>query len=60
MEEIKVKFFLSTRYIGSDINEIVAINIPKKATELEMEDIIKEIFEEWVWDNINNGWNILD
>lgn len=57
MKKIKAHYYVSTRYVGSDIEEDVEIEVPKEATKEEIEDLIQIDFEEWVWNTISASWN---
>ena len=60
MREIKANYYVSTRYVGSDMQETVTLEVPEDATEDEIENIIQSDFEEWVWNSINASWNYED
>jgi hypothetical protein len=52
----KFKFYVSTGYVGSLREEVVEIEIPVGATEREVDDIVAEEYESWLWNTINTGW----
>jgi hypothetical protein len=51
----KFKFHVSTNKVGSETEEVV--EIPDEELEgmddKEKEDMLEEVFEEWVWENID-------
>lgn len=59
MKTVKVKFKIGTGYVGSDKEQIVDIQIEEEWTEEEVDDYIKEIYEEWVWQNVDSSYNII-
>lgn len=65
MSKYKVKFYASTRYVGAEVEEIIDLvedyeYSEKEAKEiLENEDRLQEMFNEWVFENIDAGWKRL-
>ena len=55
---IKVKFHASTNLVGSEISEVVNIEVHTDSDEKEINDLIHDEFIGWVWENINAGWKI--
>lgn len=53
---VKIKLFVGTRYLGSDVTEEIEVEYPDNATEKEIEEIKEKEFQDWLWDNINCGW----
>lgn len=49
---MKVKFVLHTGYVGCNHEEI--IDLDDDLTE----DQIEELWEDWVWDQINGCWEV--
>lgn len=62
MEEkiIKVRFYVSTRFIGARVEDEVEIDITGLETEEEIDDAISEYFNEWVWEKVDAGWQIVE
>ncbi|MDY2572716.1 MAG: hypothetical protein SOW67_01395 [Fusobacterium necrophorum] len=64
MSKYKVKFYVSTRYVGSEIEEDIDLvedygfseEEAKKLLEDKDEERLKDLFNEWVWENIDGGW----
>ena len=56
----KFKFHVSTGYVGSSREEVLEIEIPVGATEQEVEDIVAEEYESWLWNTIYTGWEELE
>ncbi|KYM39602.1 hypothetical protein A2U03_06735 [Fusobacterium necrophorum subsp. funduliforme] len=65
MSKYKVKFYVSTRYVGAEVEEIIDLvedygYSEKEAKEiLENEVRLQEMFNEWVFENIDAGWKRL-
>ncbi|KYM67126.1 hypothetical protein A2U13_08860 [Fusobacterium necrophorum subsp. funduliforme] len=65
MSKYKIKFYASTRYVGAEVEEDVDLIedygfSEEEAKEIfENEDKIQEIFNEWIWENIDAGWKRL-
>lgn len=65
MSKYKVKFYASTRYVGAEVEEIIDLvedygYSEKEAKEiLENEDSLQEMFNEWLFENIDTGWKRL-
>lgn len=65
MSKYKVKFYASTRYVGAEVEEIIDLvedygYSEKEAKEiLENEDRLQEMFNEWIFENIDTGWKRL-
>lgn len=55
---IKVKFKVGTKFVGSDVEEIVEYNT-EGMTKEEVYKMIEEDFETWVWENIDSGFIFL-
>lgn len=60
MKTIKVEFHVGTHYVGSTWSEIVEIEVDEEATEKEIEDELNKSLEDWVWDNIDSGFKIIE
>ncbi|MCF0163624.1 MAG: hypothetical protein HUJ88_13795 [Fusobacterium necrophorum] len=65
MSKYKVKFYASTRYVGAEVEEDVDLIedygfSEEEAKEIfENEDKLQEIFNEWLFENIDAGWKRL-
>ena len=55
---MKVKFSVGTNYVGSDRTETIEITDAELEgmTEAKIEEYIEEIFQAWVWENIESYW----
>ncbi|MBR8723208.1 hypothetical protein IX325_001525 [Fusobacterium necrophorum subsp. funduliforme] len=66
MSKYKVRFCVSTGYVGSEVEEDVDLIedygfSEEEAKEiLEGEDKLQEIFDEWLFENIDAGWQKLE
>jgi len=58
MKTINVTFQISTRYVGSEMKEEIELLVPEDATEDQLDEILREAFEEWVWESTDGGWKI--
>jgi hypothetical protein len=56
---IEVQFTVGTKYVGSEVEETVEIEIEENMTEEEINKIIDEEFQIWVWENIDSWWKII-
>lgn len=52
----KFEFSVSTRYVGSEVEETIEIEIPDDATENEIEEIVQQRYDDWLWNNIDTNW----
>lgn len=59
-KKIKVKFFISTGFIGSDVEETLNIEIPESYTEQERNKYINECFEDWKTTFVDESWAIIE
>jgi len=57
---VKCRFHVSSRYINTDTEEIVDVVIPEGTPTDKEDDIIREWHEEWVWENIENYYEIIE
>ncbi len=57
--KIKVEFYVSTRYVGSDVREEIELDVPENLTENELDDFIRPIYEDWAWEALDSGWQII-
>jgi hypothetical protein len=46
--------------VNSETEEILEIMIPEGTPPEKEDDIIREEFDDWVWDNIDSYYDILD
>ena len=59
MEKISVNFYVSTGYVNAHHEQVIEIEVPKSATDEEVESMIQEEFDEWVQEKISAKWTIL-
>jgi len=59
MKTIKVEFYVSTNYHGSEIKEIVEIEVDKTLSGDELEAVIDKHYKEWLFENISSSWHII-
>lgn len=55
---IKVEFCVSTRYVGSDVEEIIELEIDDTWTQDEINSYIESAFNNWVSNEIETSWEI--
>jgi hypothetical protein len=60
MKKIKVNFYVSTNVVGSEKEEVVEIEVDENLTEQEVNDIIDEEYTEWMYNELDSCWTILD
>ena len=60
MRTIEVEFWVSTNYVGSEYKETVEILVEEEATEKEIEDEIDYYYKDWVNNNTDQGWAIIE
>lgn len=58
MKTIKLDFAVGTTYAGSEVKELVEIEVEDGLNKEEIEKIIEEEFETWVWENVDSYWKI--
>ena len=49
-------FEVSTCYVGSKVKEEIPLYFKDDMTEEEIEENVREIYEDWMNDNIQCGW----
>jgi hypothetical protein len=52
----KYEFYVSTGFVGSHRQETVEIEFKGDETDEEIEEIVQEEFNEWVWNEIDASW----
>jgi hypothetical protein len=60
MKKIKLNFYVSTNIVGSQKEEIIEIEVDENLTKQEVNDIIEEEYKEWMYNNLDTCWTILD
>lgn len=66
MSKYKIKFYVSTGYVNSEVEETIDLvkdygYSEEEAKEIfENEDKMQEIFNEWLFENIDAGWKKLE
>ena len=60
MRVIKFEMFVSTKFVGSEASDIGEVEIPDNATEEEIEAAIEDYTRDWMFDNIEWGFNIAE
>lgn len=60
MKTIKVEFHVGTHYVGSTWSETVEIEVGEEATEQDIENELDKHLEDWVWNNIDSGFKIIE
>jgi hypothetical protein len=55
----KFEFFVGTKYVGSKVSEVVEIDDDEwnDMDEESRQELLNEMFEEWVWNTVDSGWN---
>jgi len=59
MKVLKIKFTLSTGFVGAEHEETVELEFKDDMTEEEIEEILEKHWEDWIWNYIDGGWKIL-
>jgi divalent metal cation (Fe/Co/Zn/Cd) transporter len=54
---IKFQVYVSTRYVGSKVSVTLELDIDDDATSEEIEKEKEELAKEWLWQNIEFGWD---
>ncbi len=57
MKILKIEFNVSTNRIGSEITEIINLEVDDHLTEQQESDIIEEEYKNWVHEQTDGGWN---
>ncbi len=60
MKVLKIKVWVSTRYVGSDRTDEIEVYIDDDATEKEIESAKEDAAREWMFEEIEWGWGDLD
>ena len=58
----KFKFYVSTGYVRSERSEIIEIDDEEldDLSEVEKGKLINELYEDWLWENVNTGWEEIE
>lgn len=48
------EFGVGTTYVGSTVKEVVRLEFDEDQTEEEIEALVAEYYDEWVWEKIQN------
>jgi len=54
----KITMWVGTPYVGSEWKEEITLDFPENATRQEIEEEVEEYYKDWVWENINTGFQI--
>lgn len=57
MRQIKLEVYVSTNKFGSETRDVIEIEIPENATPNEIEQIKEDAAREWMYENIEWGYN---
>lgn len=60
MKVIKIIVSVSTRYVGSKVEDELEIYIDNNATKEEIEIAKEDATREWMFEQINWGWKDVD
>lgn len=58
MRIIKAEFRVSSRYVNTEYKETIEFEFEEDSTEDEIGKEIQEVFEQWVWENIDASYEI--
>jgi divalent metal cation (Fe/Co/Zn/Cd) transporter len=56
--KIKIKALVSTRYVGSTVEDEFEIDVDDDSTEEEIEEIAESVTREWMFEQIDWGYKI--
>jgi hypothetical protein len=51
------EFWAGTRYINSTVKERIEIEFDDNATEIDIDNTVDSIFNDWLPNNIDSGYN---
>jgi hypothetical protein len=57
MKVIKIAVQVSTRYVGSRVEEVIDVYVEDDATEKEIEQAKDDTAMEWMFEQIDWGWS---
>lgn len=63
MSKYQVSFYASTRYVGAEVEEVIDLiedyNFSEEEAKeiFESEEKLQELFNEWLYENIDAGWS---
>lgn len=57
MSTVKYEFCISTNKVGSEVKEIVEIDLDDDLTEEEIDNQVGEVYTEWLFEK-NQGWAV--
>lgn len=60
MKTIKVKFTMSFSLVGCSIDETVSIDVEDDATDTEINETIIEEYTQWIFEQNNGGFYIIE
>ena len=49
-------FHVGTTYTRTNVEEIIVVEFEDNASEDEIDEKVSKTFEEWVWENIDAGY----
>jgi len=58
MKTIKVYFHVSMDFHGCEKSETITLLVKENATEREIEEVVQDEYEEWLYQNVNTHWSI--
>lgn len=56
----KYRFSVSTTYVGSKVMEEVELEFEGYMTEDEIEKEVEDFYNEWLFENINTSWGVVE
>jgi len=57
MATIKIKVFVSTNRLGSEIEDEIQLSVPDNFTEKQIEDAKDKVTKDWMFEQIEFCWS---
>ena len=59
MVKLKIEFSIATLYAGSEVKEILEIEVEDYEDISEIEDEVDEYYKEWVQNKTDQSWKVV-
>lgn len=60
MKKLEVEFYFSGKYINTDHTEVMKFEFEDETTQEEIDEVITEELTQWLYENSNASFRILD
>ena len=60
MRTIKVRFYVSTNYVGAAAEEELELTVPIDSTDEQIDEIVREYYEQWMYEQLSCSYQIIN